>query len=94
MARCRTRVAGRGARFRRPGLRRSVMESHLSDAEIAELLEQRGLEMAYLRELAATLGFHTAEGWSDELIEAIDSASAQQRRRAALRTIDLSDSTA
>jgi hypothetical protein len=59
----------------------------LSDAEIAEELARRGLEVLYLQELASALGFSDDEGWTEELFEAIQRAEIDQRRRAALRTL-------
>jgi hypothetical protein len=60
-----------------------------TDAEIAAAIQRRGLEIEYLRELSATLGFGAAEPWSEEVFTAIDRASAEERRRAALRTLQL-----
>lgn len=62
----------------------------MRDEEIAEEIQRRGLEIEYLRELAAALGFDDAEPWSEETFEAIDRATAEQRRSAALRTLRLS----
>jgi hypothetical protein len=59
----------------------------ISDAEIAEELAQRGLEVLYLQELAAALGFAADEGWSEAVFEAIEHAGMEERRRAALRTL-------
>jgi hypothetical protein len=59
----------------------------LTDPEIAEELARRGLEVLYLQELAAALGFADEEGWTEELFEAIQAASLEDRRRAALRTL-------
>lgn len=64
--------------------------SRMSDDEIAEAIQARGLEIEYLRELAASLGFADAEPWSVEAFSAIEAASRQQRRQAALRTLRLS----
>jgi hypothetical protein len=56
----------------------------MTDEEIAAEIQRRGLEVEYLRELAAALGFAEAEGWSAEVAE------PHQRRAAALRTLELS----
>ena len=66
----------------------------MDDSDIAAAIQQRGLEVAYLRELAAALGFAEEEGWSENVFDAIDQASPDQRRRAALRTLDLADRSA
>ena len=62
-----------------------------SDAQIAAEIQRRGLEIEYLRELAASLGFAEEEGWSDAVFEAIEHASAEQRRVAALRTLGMKE---
>jgi hypothetical protein len=62
----------------------------MTDEEIAAEIQRRGLEVEYLRELAAALGFAEAEGWSEEVFEAIIVAEPHQRRAAALRTLELS----
>jgi hypothetical protein len=59
----------------------------MTDAEIAAELARRGLEVLYLQELASALGFAAEEGWTEEVFEAIQGASLQERRRAALRTL-------
>ena len=61
----------------------------MKDSEIAGEIQRRGLEVDYLRELAAALGYEEREGWSEAVIEALEKASPKQRRRAALRTLDL-----
>lgn len=63
----------------------------MTDGEIAAEIQRRGLEVEYLRELAAALGFSEDEGWSETVFEAMEQASAEQRRAAALRTIELAD---
>lgn len=63
----------------------------MDDQEIAAQIQRRGLEIVYLSELAAQLGFTFDEGWSDAVMAAIENASAQERRTAALRTIELAD---
>jgi hypothetical protein len=63
----------------------------MTDDEIAARIQGQGLEIDYLRELAASLGFAEEEGWSDAVFEAIEHASAEQRRVAALRTLGLAD---
>ena len=60
-----------------------------SDAQIAAEIQRRGLVFEYLRELSAALGFPSAEPWTEEVFAAIDRASADERRRAALRTLRL-----
>jgi hypothetical protein len=61
----------------------------LTDDEIGEQLRGRGLEEAYIRELMATLGFDPNEGFTNEGIEALDNATMDVRRKAALRTLAL-----
>jgi hypothetical protein len=63
----------------------------MNDDEIAREIQSRGLEIEYLRELAASLGFADSEGWTEVLFEAIDHSSPEQRRRAALRTLALQE---
>jgi hypothetical protein len=63
----------------------------MNDADIAAEIQRRGLELEYLGELAASLGFTVDEGWSEAVFDAIEQATPEQRRRAALRTLDLSD---
>ena len=62
----------------------------MQDHEIAAEIARRELEFVYLSELAASLGFSSDEGWSDEVMSAIEHATPDQRRRAALRTLGLS----
>lgn len=62
----------------------------LSDEQIAEEIQRRGLEVTYLSELAAALGFTDDEGWSEEVFIAIEHAAMDVRREAALRTLRLS----
>lgn len=61
----------------------------LTDDEIGEQLRGRGLEEEYIRELMASLGFDPAEGFTNEGIEALDNATMDVRRKAALRTLAL-----
>lgn len=61
----------------------------MTDEEIAAEIQKRGLEVAYLRELAAALGFAEGEGWSEAVFSAIEDADSEQRRTAALRTLSL-----
>ncbi len=61
----------------------------LTDDEIGEQLRERGLEEEYVRELMASLGFDPAEGFTNEGIEALDNATMDVRRKAALRTLAL-----
>lgn len=62
---------------------------NLTDREIAKELQRRGLEVEYLRELAAALGFADDEGWTEEVFGAIEAAGMEVRRRAALRTLEM-----
>ena len=64
----------------------------MTDEEIAESIQRLGLEVEYLRELAASLGFAPEEGWSEQVFDAIERATPDQRRLAALRTLSLDDS--
>ncbi len=61
----------------------------MTDEEIAAEIQRRGLEVEYLRELAAALGFAENEGWSEAVFGAIVEAAPDQRRAAALRTLSL-----
>lgn len=61
----------------------------MDDQEIAAQIQERGLEIEYLRELAAALGFGVEEGWSEAVFIAIEGATLEERRRAALRTLEL-----
>jgi hypothetical protein len=61
----------------------------MTDEEIAAEIQSRGLEVEYLRELAAALGFAENEGWSEDVFAALEAASHEQRRAAAERTIRL-----
>jgi hypothetical protein len=65
-------------------------EPHPSDEAIAAEIQRRGLEIEYLRELAAALGYGAMDPWTEELFAAIDRATAEERRRAAIRTLRLS----
>ena len=62
----------------------------MQDEEVAKEIQKRGLELEYLRELAAVVGFADAETWSIETFEAMERATPEQKRSAALRTLDLS----
>lgn len=62
----------------------------MEDQEIAAEIQRRGLEIVYLSELAAALGYAVDEGWTDEIFAAIERATLAQRRSAALRTLHLS----
>jgi hypothetical protein len=64
----------------------------MTDEEIAEQLQGRELEEEYVRELLASLGFDPAEGLTEAAIHALDTAEMEQRRKAALRTLALSES--
>ena len=61
----------------------------MTDEEIAEQLQGRGLEEDYVRELLASLGFDPADGLTEAAIHALDTAEMEQRRKAALRTLEL-----
>jgi hypothetical protein len=64
----------------------------LTDEEIAEQLQGRGLEEDYVRELLASLGFDPADGLTEAAIHALDTAEMEQRRKAAIRTLELGES--
>jgi hypothetical protein len=64
----------------------------MTDEEIAEQLQGRGLEEDYVRELLASLGFDPADGLTEAAIHALDTAEMEQRRKAALRTLELAES--
>jgi hypothetical protein len=59
----------------------------MRDEQIASVIAERGLEELYIRELVASMGFDPGEGWTTVMIEALESATYVQRRRAALRVI-------
>jgi hypothetical protein len=63
----------------------------MTDDEIGERIRDRGLEEDYIRELMATLGFDPKDGFTVEGIEALDNATMDVRRRAALRTLALGE---
>jgi FMN-dependent NADH-azoreductase len=63
----------------------------MTDDEIGERIRDRGLEEDYIRELMATLGFDPADGFTVEGIEALDNATMDVRRKAALRTLALGE---
>jgi hypothetical protein len=63
----------------------------MSDDEIGEQIRGRGLEEDYIRELMASLGFDPADGFTNDGIAAIEHATMEQRRRAALRTLEMAD---
>lgn len=64
----------------------------MTDEEIAEQLQGRGLEEEYIRELLASLGYDPADGLTEAAIHALDTAEMEQRRKAALRTLTLGQS--
>jgi hypothetical protein len=64
----------------------------MTDEEIAEQLQGRGLEEEYVRELLASLGYDPADGLTEAAIHALDTAEMEQRRKAALRTLALGES--
>lgn len=59
----------------------------MTDEQIARELQGKGLEVEYLQELAAALGFAPDEGWTEEVFDAIERADMAIRRRAALRVL-------
>jgi len=61
----------------------------MTDDEIGDQLRDRGLEEEYIRELLASLGFNPADGFTNDSIDALDNATMDQRRKAALRTLAL-----
>jgi hypothetical protein len=63
----------------------------MSDEEIGEQIRGRELEDEYIRELLASLGYDPAEGFTDASIHALETATMDERRKAALRTLDLAD---
>jgi hypothetical protein len=60
------------------------------DEKIRDALQQHGLEVQYLRELAVSLGFSEEEGWTEEIFAAMEDAPLERKREAALRTLRLS----
>ena len=63
----------------------------MTDEEIAEQLQGRGLEEDYVRELLASLGYDPADGLTEAAIHALDTAEMETRRKAALRTLTLGE---
>ena len=63
----------------------------MTDEEIGERIRGRGLEEEYLRELLASLGFDPAEGFTHAAIRALEAASLEQRRKAALRVLAMAE---
>lgn len=63
----------------------------MNDQEIAAEIQRRGLEVEYLAELAAALGFASEEGWNEDVFAAIERATHEERRRAAMRTLNLTE---
>jgi hypothetical protein len=61
----------------------------MTDDEIAEQLKGRGLEEEYVRELLASLGYDPSEGLTEQAVHALDGASMETRRKAAIRTLRL-----
>lgn len=61
----------------------------MTDDQIGDQLRDRGLEEEYIRELLASLGYNPADGFTNDSIDALDNATMDQRRRAALRTLEL-----
>jgi hypothetical protein len=61
----------------------------MDDEEIAARIRERGLEEEYVRELMASLGYDPGEGWTVNAIGALESATTEQRRAAALRCLEL-----
>ena len=67
------------------------MAREMTDREIADEIAARQLEEEYLRELLASMGHDPGDGWTGAAIAAIEKATPDQRRRAALRTLALGD---
>ena len=63
----------------------------MTDDEIGQRIRDRGLQEDYIRELMASLGFDPADGFTMDGIDALDKATMEQRRRAALRTLAMAD---
>jgi hypothetical protein len=63
----------------------------MTDDEIGQRIRDRGLEEDYIRELMASLGFDPADGFTMDGIDAIDKATMEQRRKAALRTLAMAE---
>jgi hypothetical protein len=63
----------------------------MTDDEIGQRIRDRGLEEDYIRELMASLGFNPADGFTMDGIDAIDKATIEQRRKAALRTLAMAE---
>ena len=61
----------------------------MTDDEIAEQLKGRGLEEDYVRELLASLGYDPSDGLTEDAVHALDTASMDVRRKAAIRTLRL-----
>jgi hypothetical protein len=61
----------------------------MTDEEIGTRIRARGLEEAYVRELLASLGYNPRDGFTMDGITALDTATMEQRRKAAMRTLDL-----
>ena len=61
----------------------------MTDDQIAEQLKGRGLEEEYVRELLTSLGYDPADGLTEDAVHALDAASMDTRRKAALRTLRL-----
>ena len=61
----------------------------LSDEQIGERIRALELEEEYIRELLASLGFDPADGFTSASIAALDGATMDERRKAALRTLAL-----
>jgi hypothetical protein len=61
----------------------------MTDEEIGTMIRSRGLEEAYVRELLASLGYDPRDGFTMDGITALDSATMEQRRAAAMRTLEM-----
>ncbi len=72
-----------------PRRRTKNRTSMLSDEQIGEKIRALELEEDYIRELLASLGFDPADGFTSESIAALEHATMDERRRAALRTLAL-----
>lgn len=88
---CRSAGTGLEARGNRTPNAHTEMRAMMTDDEIGEQIRGRGLEEEYIRELMASLGFDPAEGFTNDGINALENATMEQRRRAALRTLAMAD---
>ena len=66
-------------------------DGRMTDDEIAERIRAGELEVEYLRELLRSLDADPALGFTPANLAALDAATPEQRRRAALRTLGVDD---